>query len=113
MRLLIHLLLLLTSISTILNDEIKSVGLTINAPIVPAYLQILTPDALKFIAALCEQFEARRRELLTLRIKRQKEISQGNFPDFLSETKNIREVTKQIPLSFNVRLNNALIFPIE
>jgi len=74
-----------------LNEQLKSVGLAINAPLLPAYLEILTPDALKFIAALCEQFEARRRELLSLRVKRKKEISQGVFPDFLSETKNIRE----------------------
>jgi malate synthase len=57
----------------------------------PEFAQILTPEALAFIAALHRQFEARRRELLAHRAARQKEFDAGKLPDFLPETRGIRE----------------------
>jgi len=51
----------------------------------------LTQDAIELLAKLGRQFDGRRRELLERRVKRQKEISEGRLPDFLSETKEIRE----------------------
>ena len=53
--------------------------------------EILTPDALKFIAKLHSEFENKRQELLLQRETRQKEISGGKLPDFLSETIDVRE----------------------
>ena len=53
--------------------------------------KILTPLALEFLTELARNFEPRRRELLNKRIERQKEIDGGKFPDFLPETKKIRE----------------------
>ena len=57
----------------------------------PEFAQILTPEALAFIAALHRQFETRRRELLARRAARQKEFDAGKLPDFLPETRSIRE----------------------
>ncbi len=53
--------------------------------------EILTPDALAFLAELHRRFEPRRRELLELRRRRQAEIDAGRLPDFLPETRGIRE----------------------
>lgn len=53
--------------------------------------EILTPEALEFLIALHEKFDARRRELLELRAERQKRLDAGEKLDFLPETKEIRE----------------------
>jgi malate synthase len=53
--------------------------------------EILTPEALAFIEALHANFDARRRELLAARIERQKRFDAGDLPDFLPETKAIRD----------------------
>ena len=65
--------------------------LTINAPVSPLYDEILTPPALRFLAALQSRFGATRKELLARRVQRQKELSSGRQPDFLPETRHIRE----------------------
>lgn len=66
-------------------------GLQINAVVTDAYAEILTPEALEFIVKLQRTFNKRRLELLTARVERQKSIDAGNLPDFLPETKEIRE----------------------
>ncbi len=53
--------------------------------------QILTPEALQFIEKLEREFGSRRRGLLEKRSERQAAIDAGEFPDFLSSTKHIRE----------------------
>jgi malate synthase len=53
--------------------------------------EILTPEALGFVAALHREFDARRRELLARREERQAELDAGGTLDFLMETKDIRE----------------------
>jgi len=53
--------------------------------------EILTDGALGFIAELHERFDARRRELLALRIERQTRFDAGELPDFPEETRAIRE----------------------
>ncbi|HEX7249368.1 MAG TPA: malate synthase A, partial [Burkholderiales bacterium] len=53
--------------------------------------QILTPEALEFVAKLERKFGARRAQLLELRAARQREFDAGKLPDFLPETKEIRE----------------------
>jgi len=63
----------------------------INAPIHPGFEHILTPDALALVAKLHQAFEPRRRELLAARVMRQARIDAGEMPDFLLETKAIRE----------------------
>jgi len=53
--------------------------------------EILTEEALDFVYRLEFKFGKKRKELLDARIHKQDEINKGTFPDFLNETKNIRE----------------------
>ncbi|HWE44882.1 MAG TPA: malate synthase A [Caulobacteraceae bacterium] len=52
--------------------------------------EILTPDALRFLAELHRRFDARRLELLAARDARQQRFDAGETPDFLPETADIR-----------------------
>ena len=71
-------------------------GVSISGKITPEFSQILTPEALAFVVKLHRQFDARRQELLARRAARQKEFDAGKLPDFLPETKQIRESEWQI-----------------
>src|SRR3954453_21479123 len=55
------------------------------------FAQILSEPALEFIAGLHREFEPRRQELLARRAARQKEFDAGRLPDFLPETRQVRE----------------------
>lgn len=55
-----------------------------------AYSEILTPAAIEFVGALHEQFEERRRSLLSARKEVQLYIDNGVLPDFLQDTATIR-----------------------
>ncbi len=66
-------------------------GMQITGNIKPEYESILTPDALALVAKLHRAFEGRRQELLKARVERQARIDAGEMPDFLPETKAIRE----------------------
>jgi len=72
------------------NTRVAPEELKITAPVSTAYAEILTPDALAFVASLGAKFEARRQDLLVRRQVRQTEIDAGHFPDFLTETSDIR-----------------------
>lgn len=66
-------------------------GMQINAPLHPRFEQILSPQALDFVARLHRAFEPRRRELLAARVARQARIDAGEMPGLLPETRHIRE----------------------
>jgi len=66
-------------------------GVEIKAEVTPAFAEILTPDALALIAKLHRAFEPRRQELLAKRVERAKRLDAGERPDFLAETKSVRE----------------------
>jgi malate synthase len=66
-------------------------GIEVHGRVTPEYAQILTPEAMAFVAKLHRAFEPRRKELLARRAARQKEFDAGQLPDFLPETKSIRE----------------------
>lgn len=53
--------------------------------------KILTPSALQFLGKLHRQFNQRRLDLLKVRNERQQRLNQGEIPDFLHETKAIRD----------------------
>jgi malate synthase len=53
--------------------------------------QVLTDDALAFVAELHERFEPRRQELLAARARRAEELRAGARPDFLAETRSVRD----------------------
>ncbi len=54
------------------------------------YAEILTPEAVGFVASLARRFESRRRALLAARVARQLQIQQGALPGFLDETATVR-----------------------
>ncbi|MEP6716949.1 MAG: malate synthase A, partial [Terriglobia bacterium] len=53
--------------------------------------QIVPPAAEEFLTELHRKFNARRVALLERRVVRQQEIDEGALPDFLPETREIRE----------------------
>ncbi len=68
-------------------------GIEISAEVTPEFAEILTPEAMSFVATLARTFEARREELLAKREQRQAELDAGKKPDFLAETAHIRQGT--------------------
>ncbi len=70
---------------------LASEGIEVLGPIGPQYDEILTPEALRFVASLQRTFGARREELLARRVEAQKKIDSGILPDFLPETEEIRK----------------------
>jgi malate synthase len=66
-------------------------GIDISGHVPPEYAEILTPDAVAFAARLQRAFGARRAELLARRAAKQRELDAGRFPDFLPETRALRE----------------------
>jgi malate synthase len=71
-------------------------GVSISGRMTPEFAQILTPEALAFVAKLHRQFESRRQELLARRAARQREFDAGRLPDFLAETAQIRAAQWQV-----------------
>src|SRR5689334_10724105 len=66
-------------------------GISVGGRVSAEFSQILSEPALEFIGKLHREFEPRRQELLARRAARQKEFDAGKRPDFLPETKSIRE----------------------
>jgi malate synthase len=66
-------------------------GMQINAPMRPGFEAILSLPALELVAKLHRAFEPRRQQLLAARVERSKRLDAGERPDFLAETKAIRE----------------------
>lgn len=64
--------------------------LTLTQPVDDAHSHILTDEALRFVAALESTFGNRRRQLLEARMARQARYDAGELPDFLKDTRDIR-----------------------
>ena len=73
------------------NVTIEQGNARVLGRVTPQFAEILTPEALEFIALLHRNFEPRRQELLAKRAERQKEFDAGKLPDFLPATKSIRD----------------------
>ena len=65
-------------------------GVRIEAPVPPAFAEILTPGALAFVAELHRRFDSDRRAALERRTARQRDFDAGRYPDFPSETAHVR-----------------------
>ncbi|MEX2495651.1 MAG: malate synthase A [Woeseia sp.] len=61
------------------------------APLAAGFGDILTDDALAFVAALSREFAPRIEKVLAARDERQQSIDDGEMPDFLEETRAVRE----------------------
>jgi malate synthase len=66
-------------------------GIEFTAEIPEEFEGILTPEAVAFVAKLSREYRGRVEELLQKRAERQERISAGEMPDFLPETKDVRE----------------------
>jgi malate synthase len=66
-------------------------ALTIHAPDHPDAQQIITPESLRFLELLARHFHPRRNALLQRRRETQECLRAGTLPDFLEETRPIRQ----------------------
>jgi len=73
------------------HKTLKLPKLNFSKEVINYYPEILTEDALNFMAALHEKFNASRLSLLEKRLKQQKFFDESNLPEFPQETKSIRE----------------------
>jgi malate synthase len=71
-------------------------GVDLRAPVGGRDEEILSADALAFVAELHRRFDGTRRELLVARVERQARIDAGELPDFLPETRELREGDWQV-----------------
>ena len=81
------------------SPEVPSVsveGVELRAPVGERGAEILADDALEFVAGLHRRFNPRREELLRARVARQERIAAGELPDFLPETREVREGDWQV-----------------
>jgi malate synthase len=80
-----------TGIEDFMNAPRYGPGIEITAQVTPEFAQILTPDAVAFVARLQRAFGARRTDLLARRVARQVQFDAGELPGFLAETQEIRD----------------------
>jgi malate synthase len=66
-------------------------GVEVHGPVEGRAAEILTAEALRFVADLQREFGARRDGLLRSRRERQARLDAGELPDFLPETREVRD----------------------
>jgi malate synthase len=71
-------------------------GVAITGEITPGVEEVLTPDALAFLADLHKRFDPTRRQLLEARAERQIAINEGKTLSFLEDTASIRNGEWQV-----------------
>lgn len=82
---------------TFLNGLFMNIpGIEIKGEMKPGYENVLSDEALDFIAHLHRKFNPKRLKLLADRELRQQKIDQGELPDFLPETAAVREGDWQV-----------------
>src|SRR6266542_1063470 len=72
-------------------DTQQLAGVEVLAQVSERYGALLTPEVLRFVAELQRRFGPTREALLRARKIRQAAFDGGVLPDFLSETRQIRE----------------------
>jgi malate synthase len=71
-------------------------SVTVIGPMQPGFAQILSEEALAFVADLHRRFNPRRENLLAARAERQARLDAGEVPGFLAETAHIRNGSWQV-----------------
>jgi malate synthase len=74
-------------------------GVEVQGPAEPRFDEILSDEALAFVAGLQREFGGRRDELLEARAERQARLDEGERPDFLGATRSIREADWRVALA--------------
>jgi malate synthase len=77
--------------NTIHSDWLATKGITLTAQPIARQHEVLTSDALDFVARLHRAIAGRRQQLLEARHERRAAIRQGQNPRFLPETAHIRD----------------------
>jgi malate synthase len=72
-------------------------GISIAGPGASRAAEILSPEALEFVALLQRELGGRRRELLAARAERWDRLKGGELPDFLPDTQHIRDGDWRVP----------------
>ncbi|HEX6096620.1 MAG TPA: malate synthase A [Thermoanaerobaculia bacterium] len=75
----------MTDVAVVVTD------IDVKGEVRPEWDAVLSDEALGFVAMLHHEFNARRLELLAAREERKKRLDAGELPDFLPETREIRE----------------------
>jgi malate synthase len=90
-------------------------GVEIIAPLQPGFERVLTKDALELVARLHRAFEPRRQQLIAKRAERATRLDGGERPDFLAETREVREGNWTIaPIPADLRCRRVEITgPVE
>src|SRR6267142_3427733 len=73
------------------STTLTPAGVQLRGELAPAFPEIVSPEALAFVAKLQRAFGNRREESLKRRQDRQAALDRGEALDFLPETKSIRE----------------------
>jgi len=71
-------------------------GVDVSAPVDRRGEEVLSPEALEFVAGLHRRFNPTREHLLAARVERQSRLDAGELPDFLAETRELREGDWQV-----------------
>ena len=74
-----------------MTDVVAVTEIDVRGEVRPEWDAVLSDEALGFVALLHKEFNARRLELLALREARKQRLDAGELPDFLPETREIRE----------------------
>ena len=72
------------------NEMELNAGIEITGEMAPGFEEILTPEALHFVASLERRFGGERKRLIEARAEFQERIDSGENPRFLAETKDVR-----------------------
>ena len=75
----------------VVEQKSKVQGVEIRGAWGPRYEEILSDEALAFLAGLHRKFNPSRHSLLSLRDERQARLDAGALPDFLPETQHVRD----------------------
>ncbi len=75
---------------------VRPSGVELLGPMAPGYESVLTAEAIGFVAELARRFGPQVEALLARRAARQSAIDGGLLPDFLPETRSIRESVWQV-----------------
>jgi malate synthase len=78
------------------KDFMMPEGVVITGRADERFAEILTPEALEFVAGLQRRFDGRRKDLIAARAARQQRIDAGEMPDFLPETEEIRNAAWKV-----------------
>ncbi|AEB11963.1 malate synthase A [Marinithermus hydrothermalis] len=76
--------------------EVTTSGIEVRGAPLPEAREVLTPEALAFVAALQREFGEAREALLAARAARQAALDAGEMLDFLPETRSVREANWRV-----------------